>query len=69
MGRGGYKEFKTATEMFRESIQPYDNLYEFYKAGKDADILIRCKDKLGREVMFATGIFVNELNDKMLINK
>lgn len=55
--------------MFRESIQPYDNLYEFYKACKDADIIIRCKDKWGHEVMFATGAFANKLNDKALTSK
>lgn len=69
MNRGGYKKPKTATEMFRESIQPYDNLYEFYKASKDADILIHCKDKQGCEITFATGVFANGLNDKILINK
>ena len=69
MDRGGYKQPKTATEMLRESIQPYDNLYEFYKACKDADALIHCKDNQGREITFATGVFANELNDKILINK
>lgn len=69
MDRGGCKYSKTATKMFRESIQPYDNLYEFYKACKDADVIIHCKDKWGREVMFRTGAFANELNDKALINK
>ena len=66
MNRGGHKKPKTATEMFRESIQPYDNLYEFYKACKDADILIHCKDKYGREITFATGIFAEKLNDNSL---
>lgn len=69
MDRGGYKQPKTATEMFRESIHPYDNLYEFYKACKDADVIIHCKDKWGHEVMFVTGAFANKLNDKALINK
>lgn len=69
MSRGGYNKPKTATEMFRESIQPYDNLYEFYKESKDADIIIHCKDKWGCEITFATGAFAKELNDKMLINK
>lgn len=69
MDRGGYKQPKTTTEMLRESIQPYDNLYEFYKACKDADVIIHCKDKWGHEVMFMTGVFANELNDKALINK
>lgn len=69
MSRGGYNKPKTATEMFRESIQPYDNLYEFYKVSKDADIIIHCKDKWGREITFVTGVFANELNDKLLINK
>ena len=66
MGRRGHKKPKTATEMFRESIQPYDNLYEFYLSGKDADIIIHCKDKWGREVTFATGVFANKLNDNTL---
>lgn len=52
---------KTATEMFRESIQPYDNLYEFYKACKDVDIIIHCKDKLGHEITFATGVFAEKI--------
>lgn len=69
MDRGSCKQPKTATEMLRESIQPYDNLYEFYKACKDADVIIHCKDKWGREVMFATGVFANELNYKALIDK
>ena len=69
MGRGGNKKPKTATEMFRESIQPYDNLYEFYKACKDADVIIHCKDKWGHEVMFVTGAFANKLNDKALTSK
>ena len=69
MGKGSYKKPKTATEMLRESIQPYKNLYEFYKAGKNADIIIHCKDKWGREVVFATGVFTNGLNDKALMNK
>ena len=66
MGRGGHNNPKTATEMFRESIQPYDNLYEFYKACKDADVTIHCKDKWGREITFATGAFANELNGNPL---
>lgn len=69
MGRGGHNKPKTATEIFRESIQPYKNLYEFYKESKDADIIIRCKDKWGHEVMFATGAFANKLNDKALTSK
>ena len=69
MGRGGHNKPKTATEMFRESIQPYKNLYEFYKESKDADIIIRCKDKWGREITFMTGVFANKLHDKTLINK
>ena len=55
--------------MFRESIQPCNNLYEFYKASKDADVIIHCKDKWGREITFATGVFANEINDKVLIDK
>ena len=55
--------------MFRESIQPYKNLYEFYKACKDADVIIHCKDKCGREITFMTGVFANKLHDKTLINK
>lgn len=57
----------TATEMLRESIQPYSNLYEFYKAGKGADIIIHCKDKQGREVTFATGMFAQMPGDNNLI--
>ena len=52
--------------MFRESIQPYDNLYEFYKVCKDADVIIHCKDRLGREITFATGLFAEQMNDKTL---
>lgn len=59
----------TATEMFRGSIQPYSNLYEFYKAGKGADIIIHCKDKQGCEVTFKTGIFAQLLVDNRLIDK
>lgn len=69
MRRGGYNKPKTATEMFRESIKPYNNLYELYKAGKDVDIFIHCKDKWGHEITFATGVFAKELDDKILINK
>lgn len=69
MGRGSCNKPKTATEMLRDSIQPYSNLYELYKAGKDADILIHCKDKWGHEVTFATGAFANGMNNKILINK
>ena len=66
MDRGGQKYPKKATEMFRESIHPYDSLYEFYQAGKDADIIILCKDKWGREITFMTGTFANKLNDNTL---
>lgn len=66
MGRGGNKKPKTATEMLRESIQPYDNLYEFYKACKNADVIIHCKDKWGREITFATGVFAEQMNNKTL---
>jgi hypothetical protein len=66
MDRGGYKQPKTATETLRESIQPYDNLYEFYKACKDADVIIHCKDKFGCEITFETGRFANKLNDNTL---
>ena len=52
--------------MLRESIQPYKNLYEFYKASKDANILIHCKDKWGREITFTTGVFAEQMNDKTL---
>ena len=69
MKRGGHKKPKTATEMLCESIRPYDNLYEFYEASRDADIIIHCKDKWGHEVMFATGAFANKLNDKALTSK
>ena len=55
--------------MLRESIRPYDNLYEFYKAGKDSDIIIHCKDKQGCEVTFKTGIFAQLLVDNRLIDK
>lgn len=61
MSRGGYNNPKTATEMLRESIYPYDNLYDFYNAAKNADVIIHCKDKWGREVTFATGIFVQRM--------
>lgn len=57
MSRGGYNKSKTATEMLRDSIIPYNNLYDFYNAAKDADVIIHCKDKSGHEVTFATGIF------------
>lgn len=69
MGRGGHNKPKTATDMFRESIQPYNNLYKFYKACKDANVIIHCKDKCGREITFMTGVFANKLHDKTLINK
>ena len=62
----GYKQPKTATEMLRESIQPYDNLYELYKACKDADVIIHCKDKWGCEITFVTGVFAEQMNDKTL---
>lgn len=68
MKRGGHKKPKTATEMLRKSIRPYDNLYEFYKASKDADIIIHRKDKWGHEVTFATGIFAGQMNDNWLEN-
>lgn len=69
MSRGDYNKPMTATDIFRKSIQPYDNLYEFYKESKDADIIIHCKDKWGREITFATGVFANKLNKKILISK
>lgn len=69
MGRGGYRKPNTATEMFRDSIKPYDDLYEFYKDNKDADIYIRCKDKWGRETVFATGVFAQALSCNSLIDK
>ena len=59
----------TTTEMLRKSIHPYSNLYEFYKAGKEADTIIHCKDKQGREVTFATGMFAQLLGDNRLIDK
>ena len=59
----------TTTEMLRESIKPYSNLYELYKAGKDSDIIIHCKDKQGCEVTFATGMFAQRLIDNCLIDK
>lgn len=59
----------TATEMFRESIRPYSNLYEFYKACKEADTIIHCNDKQGREVTFATGMFAQRLIDNCLTDK
>lgn len=66
IGRRGHKKPKTATEMFSNSIQPYDNLYDFYQESKDADIFIHCKDKWGREITFATGVFAEQMNDKTL---
>ena len=68
MSRGGRKKPMTATEMFRESIRPYSNLYEFYKACKEADTIIHCNDKQGREVTFATGMFAQLLGENHLIN-
>ena len=67
-GKRGHKKYKTATEMFRESIHPYDNLYDFYQESKDADIFIHCKDKYGRETTFATGIFAYRMNDNSLVD-
>lgn len=69
MARGGYHKSKTALQMFRDVIQPYGNLYEFYKSCKDADVYICCKDDKGRETVFATGIFVQMLDRKLLTNK
>ena len=68
MKRGGHKKPKTANEMLRESIRPYDNLYEFYEASRDADIIIHCKDKWGREITFATGVFAERMNGNRLEN-
>lgn len=61
MIRGGYNKPNTVTDMFRDSIRPYDNLYDFYNATKNADVIIRCKDKWGREVTFATGVFAQRM--------
>lgn len=69
MGRSGYRKSKTASEMFRDCIRPYNNLYELYMSGKDADIYIRCKDKYGREIVFATGLFAQILDQKSLRDK
>lgn len=69
MGRGGYRKPKTASEMFRDCIRPYNNLYELYMSGEDANIYIRCKDKYGREIVFATGLFAQILDRKSLRDK
>ena len=63
---GGYHKSKTVSEMFRDTIQLYGNLYEFYKSCEDADVYIRCKDDKGRETVFATGIFAQMLDCKLL---
>ena len=68
MGRGSCNKPKTATEMLRDCIQPYGNLYEFYKACKDADIIIHCKDKRGHEITFATGRFAEYVDGNQLRN-
>jgi hypothetical protein len=52
--------------MFRDVIHPYDNLYEFYMSCEDADVYICCKDDKGRETVFATGIFAQMLDCKLL---
>lgn len=69
MGRGGYRKPKTASEMFRDCIRPYNNLYELYMSCKDADIYIRCKDKYGREIVFTTGLFAQIRDRKLLRDK
>lgn len=63
---GGYHKSKTASQIFRDVIRPYGNLYEFYKSCKDADVYIRCKDDKGRETVFATGVFARMLDRKLL---
>ncbi len=69
MGKGVCYEPKTASQMFRDVIQPYGNLYEFYKSCEDADVYICCKDDKGCETVFATGIFAQMLDCKLLRNK
>lgn len=69
MDRGGYHKSKTASQMFRDVIHPYGNLYEFYKSCEDADVYICCKDYKGRKTVFATGISAQMLDRKLLTNK
>lgn len=69
MGKRSYCNPKIASEMFRNTIQQYGNLYEFYKSCEDADVYVRCKDDKGRETVFATGLFAQMLDRKLLIDK